>query len=280
MGTFPSIDHDTLYEHLYNIYVDHRPAKGQHLGYVDKTRDTIGLSLPLSGIDVTVKQSLSALSSTTQTSSTGFVCWQLALLFADWVLGDLKCPISLNQKVVVELGAGVSGLLASVLGPLTDLYVATDQKHILKLLKKIFVENVTTTRFTSSTVELDSAGPKHQPDQVWPSIDVMELDWERLEHGTPQVLATLPKRPDFILACDTVYNSYLIPFFLGAARALAGPHTVLVVALQLRDELVMEQFLECALDNQMEVSVVPDEVLSPALIQGFVVYYIRVNPGE
>lgn len=268
-------------DHLFDLYTEHVPPEGQHLGYVDKSTETIVVNLPRSGMEVQVRQSLTELSSKTQTSSTGFICWQAAAAFADWVVSDAKCPFhgafkgSNGGLTVVELGAGVGAVCASVLGPLTRHYVATDQRHILKLLKANFAENVPDHRYTSSTLEPVQNTPKSAKKGFQcAKVDFVEFDWERLHEALYNFSEVEQQKPDLVIACDTVYNEYLVPPFLEAISALLGPQSTAVVALQLRDEDVMHVFLEKALGSGLNVYSVPDHLLSKDLIQGFVVYVL------
>lgn len=258
--------HHDLYDHLYDIYTSHKPREDQHLGYVDKSADTIHIALPLSHIDLSIQQLITALYSKTQTSSTGFVCWQVALHFADWVLASPQCPFRdrLSALTVLELGAGTSGLLAAVLGPQTRHYVASDQKHILKLLRANFAANVTSERYTVGRAGKDS----------WSRIDFIEFDWEQPEYGKSEFERVSDSFPDLILACDTVYNEYLLPHFVRAMKTMMGPQTLAVVAIQLRDEAVTEAFLETLFAENLRVYVVGDQHLTDELIHGFAVYCI------
>lgn len=275
---FDQIKYDDIDDHIFDLYTERASAAGENLGFVDRTKDTIDILLPKSQTDLTIRQSISSLSSTTNTSSTGFVCWKSALLLADWILSDDSCPLKqlICSHVVLELGTGVSSLLASTLGPLTKQYVASDQKHLLKLMKHNFVENVTTTKYKSSTVEAPNNNPARQ--NVWPLIDFIELDWEYPEWGMEEFgQLTGSTTADVIIACDTIYNSYLIPYFVKTAKRMMGDCSTTIVSLQLRDDTVMELFLKECLDCGLEIWSIPETVLSPELRSGFVVYCLRVK---
>lgn len=273
----PFLQEDAVLDHIYDLYTDRAPNQGQNLGYVDRTKDSIQILLPDAQIDLEIRQSISSLSSKTQTSSTGFICWQTALLIADWVLSDAKCPLRkfIFGNTVLELGTGVSSLLASTLGPLCKHYIASDQKHLLKLMKVNFDLNVVTRKFSSSTVELGDLNDsklKKQKESL-PKIDFIELDWENYEQGL-YTLDELTGRTqvDVVIACDTIYNSYLISHFLKTTKSVMGPGSVAIVALQLRDETVLEAFLFECFDQGFQVQFLPDEILSSQLNRGFTVY--------
>lgn len=277
------LEADDVYEHIFEIYSERRAADGQNLGYVDKSTELLEVDLPLSGISVTVRQSISALSSATQSSSTGFICWQSSRNFADWILGDPRCPLRtlLREKVILELGAGVGALLASVLGPMALHYVATDQKHLLKLMKMNFADNCTTARFVSSTCgREDEHAPKQKPDEVWPHIDIMELDWEHALAARGEFEALTGLLPHVILACDTIYNTFLVPYFVLTLKAMMACDTVAIVAMQLRDETVTEEFLDELFRQGLNVGYYTEELLSSSLTKGFMVYMVTQEQQE
>lgn len=282
LSALQKIDHDDLYEHLFHIHVEHKPSEKQHLGYVDKSTDRLEVTLPRANIDLEIHQSLTSLSSATESSTTGFICWQGAVNFADWVLADLRCPFSHLFKTgsnisVLELGAGVGAVLASVFGPKVSLYVATDQRHLLKLMKANFANNVVSQRYSSSTSsKAHESGPKQKEDESWSTIDFLEFDWEHLEAGTARFTSVSGLDcPDVILASDTVYNGHLIPYFVGAMKAMMGSHTLALVTIQLRDEDVTEEFLSEVFSQSLEVFAVPDHLLDERLKQGFMVYCFK-----
>lgn len=271
------IEYDGLYEHLYTVYTEHRPRDDQHLGYVDKSQEKIGISLGKTGIDLEIRQLLLALNSKTQLSSTGFICWQTAVFFADWAAADPRCFLykKLKNSVVLELGAGVSAVLASVLGPESKHYVASDQAHVVKLTRENLEKNVISQKYTSVTTEkrFSQEPRKLSPEERWSKIDVVALDWEFPEQGFSKVEELTGNREvDYILACDTIYNTYLVAPFVACMKRAMGPHSVAVVAMQLRDESVTEAFLEAVFDANLRVFRVRDDCLTPELIQGFVVY--------
>lgn len=274
-----------VYEHIFHLYVEHKPTEQQHLGYVDKSTEMLPVHLPRANLDLEIQQSLTSLSSNTETSSTGFVCWQGAVNFADWILADANCPfreIFKPEISVLELGAGVSALLASVIGPRVSRYVASDQKHVLKLLKQNFANNVVSQRYTSSTSEkAHVGGPKMREDEKWSQIDFIELDWEHSKMGKARYLEVSDNQlPDLILASDTIYNSHLVPHFVNAMKAMMTSSTIAIVTIQLRDEEIAEQFVECVLQLGLAMYGVPDILLDRKLMEGFMVYCIQRDRGN
>lgn len=276
MDQLLNIDIDTLHDHIFRLYVEHKPSERQHLGYVDKSTETLDVTLPRANIDLTISQSLTSLSGSA--SSTGFVCWQSSVNFADWLLTDPLCPFRemfLPFSSVLELGAGVGGVLASVLGPRVGRYVATDQKHVLKLLKANFAANVVSQRYQTSTSTKSHGGPKQRTDETWSTIDFLEFDWEHVDAGSHAYLQLAGSRPDVILATDTIYNQYLVPYFVASLNEMMDNNTTAIVTIQLRDEDVTECFLQTVLDEGLQLYVVPDNMLDATLLEGFMVYCIR-----
>lgn len=277
---FPPLEEDEVHEHIYELYTDRAPNQGQNLGYVDRTKDMIQISLPEAQIDLEIQQSISSLSSKQQTSSTGFICWQTALLLADWILSDKNCPLrkAICGNTVLELGTGVSSLLASTLGPLCEHYIATDQKHLLKLMRANFDRNVVTRRFSSRTVDNDVSHFKAEKDTP-PKIDFIELDWESRDDGLYELTElTGNAKVDVIIACDTIYNSYLVPYFIKTTKSVMRSDSVAIVAMQLRDESVLEDFLNECFDQNLEIQLIPETILSSLLRRGFVVYCLHLKP--
>lgn len=281
MAKLCRIDQDDLYDHLFHLYVEHKPSEKQHLGYVDKSSDLLEVLLPKANLDLTIQQSLTSLSSGTESSTTGFICWQGAVNFADWVLADPRCPFydffhSRCPITILELGAGVGAVLASVFGPKVSNYVASDQKHVLKLMKTNFVNNVVSQRYhsTTSTRALEG-GPKQKEDESWSTINFIEFDWEHLDIGVANFRKITSKQyPDVILASDTIYNGHLIPHFVNTLKIMMSKQTIALVTIQLRDEGVTEQFLQEIFDQGLLLNAVPDQYLDEKLIEGFMVYCI------
>lgn len=265
---------ENIYEHLFDLYTTRAPSEEHHLGYVDRSSDNITVILEKTGIDLRIKQSLSALNSLKQPSSTGYVCWQTSIYLADWLLGDPKCPLKflLDRKpIIVELGAGSSGILASVLGPLSATYLATDhQKHLCRLLRLNTEENV---QGNATLLDVDNQAQLPSFESPFPKILFMEYDWED-RNALLVFKPVLNAFPHIILASDTIYNEYLVRYFVHSVADLLGPYTVAVVGVQLRDESILELFLECFLDSNLCVYSVPTLLLSEKLQHGFAVYCI------
>ncbi|CAK7896689.1 ribosomal lysine N-methyltransferase 5 [[Candida] anglica] len=260
-GSLTEIEDWDIHSHVYELAA--RAQSSKRLGYVDRSSDMLDISLQKSGIDLHIKQSITGLS-----TSTGYVCWQTASYMTDWILGDKKCPFKFNSDMtVVELGSGVGGICVSLLGPKVKQYIATDQQSLLKLLKSNFESNVHGSyRYSEQTINKKS-GPIS-------TIEFMEFDWEDPEQGLLNFHAFTNDPVDLIIACDTIYNEYLIPHFINAFTSLMSEHTGVLIGVQLRDEALIELFDEQVLERGLHLFCVNEEILTSELNQGFIIYYI------
>lgn len=293
------LSQENLDEYIFTLYSENAPQS--RLGYVNKNADLVTITLPESHIDLHIQQSISQLSSTKETTSTtGFVCWSSSVQFSDWILsGNSSSPIKLSKSdTVLELGSGVGGICAATLSGKVGHYVATDQKHVLKLLSSNLANNL--DGFESSTMNSDlpttlkksshinatanTETNKHEirnktkrNDKYKNSrIDVVEFDWEDLELGLDRLGHTNHDEINIIIACDTIYNEYLITPFINAIKALlTQEHTIALITVQLRDAITMETFVTRLVnDTSLVISVFKRHLLSKDLKNGFEVYHI------
>lgn len=241
--------------------------------------------------EYTFEQSISNLNNTA--SSTGFVLWKISILFLDWILNNCTPYYDFTGKYVVELGAGVSGIFTSFIGRRSARYIATDQYHLLKLLKKNISESG--MEFKSSTIDVKGSkgsstslgkGTKKSKRSTHsahirtslPTIEACCYDWENIEQGQFELKEINPDgtgKPDFIIGCDIVYNDYLVPHLINAIDSLSGPDTVCLIGLQLRLLENVELFVQTLLERGFEVYSHMESILTDELKDGFVIYHIK-----
>lgn len=210
--------------------------------------------------------------------------------FAEWITapnnvlskaGYLSC-----HSVALELGAGVSGIVAVALGPQVKRYIATDQDYVLRILKQNILENLPSDPLrTAKKGATRSKRPQPSPQRAFPSIETLQLDWELDSVATlPHLLgqdANHPDGVDIVMACDTIYNDMLIEPFnnicaqicsLRPARPEERP-TLCVIAQQLRSPEIFESWLK-SFHRRFHVWQIPEEHLTPSLRQsaGFIVH--------
>lgn len=264
------IQHDNIEDHIFELYSERQLQN--NLGYVDRTANEITVTLPRNKIDLNITQSLTLLANQkSNPSSTGYICWKSSIHFTDWLISS-ECPFKLSKKfTILELGSGTAAVCASVLLSKVQHFIATDQKHVLKLLRQNIENNVSS--FTNSIISKNRGGKHHQV------IDVIEFDWENIDMGklNIQSLNLQKQYPDVIIACDTIYNEYLISHFIKSLNTLMADSqkTVALVAIQLRDPITFEVFVtEVVQDRNLSLYNVPDHLLSDDLKNGYVVYCI------
>jgi hypothetical protein len=220
------------------------------------------------------------------------VVWKVTPLFAEWIaapnflhgIGYLS-----SATTVLELGAGVSGIVASVVGPLVKRYIATDQDYVIRILKQNIAENLPTPK--SATKKPGAKGKRSQVsrDLNAPCIETLELDWEHDYASSLRFLLNygqappddVPKGVDLVVACDCIYNDMLIEPFNNICAQICrlrsaeqdGKPTLVLIAQQLRAYEVFESWLK-SFHRSFHVWRVPDELLTPPLREntGYIVH--------
>ena len=228
---------------------------------------------------------------------TGTVVWKVTPLFAEWITSQenvlFQTSTAAHDSIVLELGCGVSGILASACAPKIHRYIATDQEYVFKLLKQNLENNATQASKTTGNAKPSSRRkapvlrPKRSTDAG--NIDILALDWETSDLlSLPGILSRSIDGScsiDVILACDCIYNETLVETFVQACADLCRlpgqrssgllktKPTVCVIAQQLRSHTVFEAWLT-TFTRVFSVWRVPDELLTEGLKldQGFVVH--------
>lgn len=247
----------------------------------------------------------------THTNPTATVIWKVTPLFASWISSPSNFLFTTSllspSSTCIELGSGLSGVLALTLGPLISRYTATDQDYVLKHLRQNIAENLHVVFPPKGGVGVKKGAGKKGPGRKQESlrdgsngkdegrrrIEVQELDWETsdVRHLDPV---------DLIVACDCIYNESLIeplnstcaaichlrqvsssqsspppPSSSSSAAAAAStpPPTLCLIAQQLRSPDVFEAWLK-SFHRLFHVWKVPDSMLDEGLREGsgFVVH--------
>jgi hypothetical protein len=167
--------------------------------------------------------------------------WKITPLFASWISSTASNPFWAQQiltadAAVVELGCGISGLVALTLAPLVRKYVATDQEYV----RRFFKQNIDENRHTASTAPSskrgsakkaragaggntkrgkDSSSSSSSNNNNNSNIEFIPLDWEldiprneNLHAGGNDKIDE--KGFDLVISCDCIYNEALIPSFV------------------------------------------------------------------
>jgi hypothetical protein len=205
------------------------------------------------------------------------VVWKVTPLFASWLSSSTNILATSSlltpSSTILELGAGVSGIVALALGPTVSKYTATDQSYVLKLLRQNIADNLATVfpkpkkTGRGKSVEIGKG-----------RIETVELDWETSDVSQLQDV-------DIVVACDCIYNEALIEPLNGTCAAICRLRqkrdqengsrrpTLCLIAQQLRSPDVFEAWLK-SFHDKFEVWKVPDEMLDHELREGsgFVVH--------
>ncbi|KAJ8071632.1 hypothetical protein OCU04_001952 [Sclerotinia nivalis] len=242
----------------------------QNLGFVDSKATEIDLTI--NGRDLTIYQSPTILSSNRDGGTTGAVIWKITPLFAKWISSPsnplLQHEVITPESVVLELGCGISGLIALTLSPLLQTYILTDQPYILKLLSQNLTSNSSTPSNTTnsksktrkSKTPSSTSTSTHQPPST-NKIIPLTLDWETDVVSSSLTCSETTTSFDTIIACDCIYNDALIPPFVQTCVDLCrlrssssssssedgNPSknpTLCIIAQQLRSPDVFESWLK------------------------------------
>ncbi|KAL3237707.1 S-adenosylmethionine-dependent methyltransferase [Nakaseomyces bracarensis] len=218
-------------------------------------------------------------------------------LDVDVITGDgevtdtIRFPPLLDDKAnILELGAGISSILPIICCNHVSKYICTDQRGILNGLKTNIMTNlnqVNRRNIVSRSLLLpkqkednnEAAGDedmeeeKRKQDTV---LEVLPLDWELFPKSANAIDPTLKlENPSFIIAMDVIYNEYLIDPFLETLKTLLqnldSAHAL--VGFHLRSDDIVQQFLEKALDMDLQVYVIEEETWKNSRYD---LYYIKL----
>jgi len=289
----------------------------QNLGFVNSKVSS--LELTIVGKDLVIHQSPTILSSNRAAGTTGAgklthhdehcsgsyadyylaVVWKVTPLVAEWIASAqnilFRHGILNINSTVLELGCGISGIVALALGPNIGKYVATDQGYTLKLLKQNIAENAPNLARPSHRNQkrddnIPTKAVRAACSTATGNIHIMALDWELdslsilpkiLKAEDLDVTGPASGGVDAVIACDCVYNETLIePLVKTCVDICRLRHdtpehkpTLCIVAQQLRSPDVFEAWL-LAFYNAFHVWRMPDSLLTEGLKEssGFVVH--------
>lgn len=232
------------------------------------------LTLEIGNKDIVVKQSPGLLTSNRPKGTTGAAVWRTTQLLAAWLDANdnilFKTGLLSISSTVLELGAGVAGVIPLVLADKVGRYVATDQEYACKLLH----ENLRLNHDTISARRKQSSGSK----PALANIQVESLDWETDDVAHLFSSLGLTEGIDWIIASDCIYNFHLIePLVETCVEAcrLGRGHQqrYCLIAQQLRQPDVFESWLN-TFHKRFRTWRLADDVLRPSLGStcGFVVH--------
>lgn len=229
--------------------------------------------------------------------------WKITPLFAEWISALSSNPLWTHpetplqppsSKAVVELGCGISGLVALAIGSAVGHYVATDQEYVYRLLRENLDENKSIAyKHKSGGSKGKGGGQKKrgaQKQSEEKNISFTALDWELDAPGLLKRSVGIVRDDeeeedsgfDLLLSCDCIYNEALVAPFVrtcadicrlrpayhpGTVEEGARSPTICIIAQQQRSPDVFEAWLQETL-KVFWVWRLSDEVLGEGLRGG------------
>lgn len=214
-------------------------------------------------------------------------------LLAEWIASPnflFRANYLTPDSVAIELGCGVSGVVALTLSPKIKKYIATDQDYVLRLLRQNIAENLPTSSPATSKKQRSKKKPPHATaEPIQSNIDTLALDWELDSISSlPSLLGqgSVESRGhhegvDLIIACDCIYNDALIEPLNSTCAQICRIRsssdsrrpTLCLVAQQLRSPEIFEAWLK-SFNQLFHVWKVQDDLLTESLREnsGFIVH--------
>ncbi|KAM7486791.1 hypothetical protein LguiA_002800 [Lonicera macranthoides] len=211
-------------------------------------QSSLQLRLDSCGYSLSILQSPSSLGAP---GVTGSVMWDSGVVLGKFLEHSVESGmICLQGKKIVELGSGCGlvGCIAALLGGQVFL---TDMPDRLRLLKK--------------NVETNLHG------DVRGSATVTELVWG----DNPDPLLTKPL-PDYVIGSDVIYSEGAVADLLDTLLDLCGPQTTIILAGELRNDAILEYFLEAAM-KEFTIGRVGQTEWHPDYCSPRVVIYVLVK---
>ncbi|XP_003561244.3 protein-lysine methyltransferase METTL21D [Brachypodium distachyon] len=189
---------------------------------------------------------------------TGAVVWDSAVVLAKFLehaAADTGALKGLRGGRALELGAGCGlvGIVAALLGARV---VATDLHDRLRLLAKNIEQNLDSSSCWGG-------GSAQAAELVWGDEDPV-LD----DDGSHDF--------DFILGSDVVYSEEAVDPLVATLNGLAGDRTTILLAGELRNDVVLECFLEAAMED-FDIGSIQQEQWHPDFRTNRVAIFILVK---
>ncbi|KAI9497248.1 putative methyltransferase-domain-containing protein [Zychaea mexicana] len=207
------------------------------------------------------------------TGNHGTTVWDSAKVLAFYLMDTIKRPswtmvdgkLELqNTKKCIELGSGcgLGGLTMAALGfdtVMTDLPSVVE--HVLQVNKQRNERHIKDWWYQlleqsthDSTMTLQN-----------PRVGVKSLDWLQYS-ADPEKCTTVDPPYNYILAADCIYCTEVLPPLLQSCWNLASPTTTILVALEHRDDIVVNAFVEKAKEFGFDPRMVPSKQLRTEVI--------------
>ncbi|CAI0472770.1 unnamed protein product [Linum tenue] len=240
-------DEESAAEEIMLLWGIQQPTFSKPNAYV--AQSSLQLSLDACGHSLSILQSPSSLGTP---GVTGSVMWDSGIVLGKFLEHAVDSKMLVLQgKKAIELGSGCGlvGCIASLLGAEV---ILTDLPDRLRLLKKNVESNLGHEHLRGSAV-------------------VEELTWG----DEPDRCMTQPL-PDYVVGSDVVYSEGAVVDLIDTLLKLCGSETTVCIAGELRNDAVLEYFLEEAM-KVFKVGRVEQSEWHPDYHSPRVVMYIMVR---
>ncbi|KAL8479553.1 hypothetical protein ACS0TY_026451 [Phlomoides rotata] len=233
-------------EEIMLLWAIQQPIYSKNNAFVNQS--SLQLNIDACGRSLSILQSPSSL---VTPGVTGAVMWDSGIILGKFLEHSVESEtLSLRGKNVVELGSGC-GLVGCIAALLGARVILTDLPDRLKLLKK----NVKANLYGN----------------VRGSAIVDELTWgDHLDRVFTNPL------PDFVFGSDVVYSEGAVKDLIETLVELCGKLTTVVLAGELRNDAILEYFLEAA-TKEFIVGRVDQEQWHPDYCSSRVATYVLVK---
>jgi predicted nicotinamide N-methyase len=215
------------------------------------SQSSLHLPLDACGRSLSILQSPSSLGTP---GVTGAVLWDSGVVLGKFLEHAVESGMMvLRGKKVVELGSGCGlvGCIAALLGAEVTL---TDLPDRLRLLKK----NIETNLYGD----------------VRGSAAVSELIWG--EEPDPELI---DPSPDYVFGSDVIYSEGAVVDLLATLLQLSGVQTTIILAGELRNDAILQYFLESA-SKDFTIGRVDQTQWHPDYCSPRVVVYVLVKKNQ
>ncbi|KAL2334397.1 hypothetical protein Fmac_015610 [Flemingia macrophylla] len=183
---------------------------------------------------------------------TGAVMWDSGVVLGKFLEHSVDSGMLVLQgKKIVELGSGC-GLVGCIAALLGGEVILSDLPDRMRLLRKNIETNMKQVSLRGS-------------------ITVTELTW-----GEDPDAEIVDPSPDYVLGSDVVYSEEAVGDLLETLMQLSGPNTTIFLAGELRNDAILEYFLEAAMNN-FTIGRVDQTLWHPDYCSNRVVLYVLVK---
>ncbi|MED6120228.1 hypothetical protein PIB30_019020 [Stylosanthes scabra] len=213
------------------------------------SQSSLKLCIDSCGHSLSILQSPSSLGTP---GVTGSVMWDSGIVLGKFLEHSVDSGMLVLQgKKIVELGSGC-GLVGCIAALLGGEVILTDLPDRLRLLRKNIETNMKQFCLRGS-------------------VTATELIWG--DDADPELVKPMP---DYVLGSDVVYSEGAVEELLETLGQLCGSNTTIFLAGELRNDAILEYFLEAAMKS-FRIGRVDQNLWHPDYRSNRVVLYVLVK---